>query len=564
MYLPLHLPLILLLGASSFFGNPFVPNSLPLPPPAPDSIPDPDHPAELIPTGVYFKSTGPTPSTSPASSAVIEPEPPVPELDIPPVIPEAETTATDADTEIPDAVALDPALSAVIGPEPPVPELDIPPVIPEAETTATNADTELPGATALDPASSAVIGPEPPLPELDFDPTREFSQDWADDFAADGDSDFDFDFDPALEGSPLFPEAITTDADTELPSSAALGLASSAAIEPASSPLDTAPIDPESSIMAATSGKPSGSNTEKPKEKPKDKSKEQKKVPRVPQHITQEAQEHTRAIIQKTTLEGTEFAYKSNPVNAPALKAKSVHFPNLPPAIIEVIQGDTFDVAIKMTNGEYNAGTEDFMPVCVLNHANATHSGGGWLRGSHAQEEQLFYRSTLSGSLRFRFYPMDTLDCMYSPHVIIFRESEAANYKLLADINTPEKLPFVSVLSMAAEKNPALVKNKEGKKVYTNDADRGLMYDKMRQVLRTAALHNHRRLVLGALGCGAFGHPVEEVATLWRDLLDEKEFDGWFEHIIFAIYDYDPKKNNVDTFKTIIEGPAEDPVDPAS
>ncbi|CAG8270224.1 unnamed protein product [Penicillium salamii] len=264
-------------------------------------------------------------------------------------------------------------------------------------------------------------------------------------------------------------------------------------------------------------------------------------------YIVPQAMKYTKQLIDRTAASGTEFAYLSTPDNAQPLSRDSPWFPNFQETLIQVVEADTFDAAIAMAEGEFLEGSEDIMPVCVLNHANAFRAGGGWAGGALAQEEQLFYRSTLCGSLRPKFYPMGPLDCLYSPHVIIFRENQAKNFKLLKDLEkNAERLPVVSVVSMAAEAHPKLDADGTG---YAKDTDRGLMYGKMEQVLRTAAQHNHRRLILGALGCGAFGHPVDEVIALWSEVLEQDEFQNWFEQIVFAIFDRTPAKKNVKAFK---------------
>ena len=43
--------------------------------------------------------------------------------------------------------------------------------------------------------------------------------------------------------------------------------------------------------------------------------------------------------------------------------------------------------------------------------------------------------------------------------------------------------------------------------------------------------------MLGAMGCGAFRNPAEDVAACWREVLLEVEFDGWFEGVVFAVLD---------------------------
>lgn len=260
--------------------------------------------------------------------------------------------------------------------------------------------------------------------------------------------------------------------------------------------------------------------------------------------------EYTKLLIARQALEGAEFAYMSTPTNTKPLSKDVSWFPNIENPVVQVVESDTYDAAIDVMNGEFLENTSDFMPVCVLNHANAYRAGGGWENGAHAQEEQLFYRSTLSGTLRKKLFPMGSLDCAYSPHVIIFRENISMDFKFLAELTTPAKLPVVSVISMAAESQPKLT---DDGTTYADDTIRGVMYNKLLQVLRTAAHNNHRRLVLGALGCGAFGHPVDEVTDLWRDALEEEEFTGWFEQIIFAVIDRTKAKPNLRAFQAALD-----------
>lgn len=58
---------------------------------------------------------------------------------------------------------------------------------------------------------------------------------------------------------------------------------------------------------------------------------------------------------------------------------------------------------------------------------------------------------------------------------------------------------------------------------------------KMRLVLRVAGSQYHKRLVLGAIGCGVFAHLVQEVANCRKRVLQEGEFKGWFEMVLLAV-----------------------------
>ena len=221
--------------------------------------------------------------------------------------------------------------------------------------------------------------------------------------------------------------------------------------------------------------------------------------------------------------------------------------PNLPKTKIRVINIDTLDIACKLntntnTNTNQTSTAPDFSsgspPTLILNMANAHWAGGGWLKGALAQEESLCYRTSLYLTLKHRFYPMAPKAAIYSPTVVVVRDSISNQHRLL-DLSQIDHLPVVSVVSMAALRDPALQRRVgDGREMYAEPADRELMRAKMRMVLRVAAAKGHRRLVLGALGCGAFGNPRGEVAGLWKEVFLEPEFGGvWWEEVVFAVLD---------------------------
>ncbi|OJD14806.1 hypothetical protein AJ78_04894 [Emergomyces pasteurianus Ep9510] len=219
------------------------------------------------------------------------------------------------------------------------------------------------------------------------------------------------------------------------------------------------------------------------------------------------------------------------------------HFcPGFPPTAIRIHDADSFDTAIGLAECAKYITVQDKKPVCVLNMANAHSAGGGWKRGALAQEEALCYRSSLSFSLKLRYYPIPEMGAIYSPTVLVIRANMNEGEHKLLDLSQPDKLPVVSVVSVAALCVPE-VRTREVpglgiKQVYKDPADREIMKEKMRVILRTAAINQHRRLVLGALGCGAFENPKEEVADCWGEVFREREFaGGWWESVIFAVMD---------------------------
>ena len=79
------------------------------------------------------------------------------------------------------------------------------------------------------------------------------------------------------------------------------------------------------------------------------------------------------------------------------------------------------------------------------------------------------------------------------------------------------------------------------------------MIEKIRTVLRIAAIEQRRNLILGALGCGAFKNPPKAVANLFKDVLCESEFTGRFEGIWFAVVDR-KGSDNFKIFRKVLHG----------
>jgi uncharacterized protein (TIGR02452 family) len=117
----------------------------------------------------------------------------------------------------------------------------------------------------------------------------------------------------------------------------------------------------------------------------------------------------------------------------------------------------------------------------------------------------------------------------------------------------------ISVISVAAVFRPPIIHATPKPSVtsydkYSNPADRDLMAEKMRIILRTAIRNQHRQIVLGALGCGAFQNPPVEVAMLWKKVLTEPEFGGgWWEDVVFAVLSGN-NDGNFDIFQTLLDG----------
>jgi uncharacterized protein (TIGR02452 family) len=63
----------------------------------------------------------------------------------------------------------------------------------------------------------------------------------------------------------------------------------------------------------------------------------------------------------------------------------------------------------------------------------------------------------------------------------------------------------------------------------------GVLNTRAGRVLAVAAAHGHRKLVLGAWGCGVFRNDPAVVAATFADCLARAE--GRFDHVVFAVLD---------------------------
>ena len=139
-------------------------------------------------------------------------------------------------------------------------------------------------------------------------------------------------------------------------------------------------------------------------------------------------------------------------------------------------------------------------------------------------------------------YPMDiNFGGVYSPCVTFFRHNAKCYYALR---NEPFDCAVVTVASLSNRDKNSL--NAVAEKVYF-DAEgyltaegRVIEANKIRTIFRIALENGHDSIVGGAFGCGVFRLHCDEVASLFRDILDEPEFKNRFKKIVFAIYEGKP------------------------
>jgi len=245
--------------------------------------------------------------------------------------------------------------------------------------------------------------------------------------------------------------------------------------------------------------------------------------------------------------------YEEN--NYPALPSK--RFNN---TTISVNKYRTFETAQYYNRKFSNA------KIAALNFASATNVGGGVTRGSNAQEESLCRTSTLYPVLNIadnlkNFYEYHrksgdlkyTDRCIYTPDIFIIK----------SDTDFPEILPEskwikVDVITCAAPNlrehpNNAMNPGNSKQLKISDDELYKIHVQRAEHILTVAAYHTADILILGAFGCGAFHNNPKVVAEAYRETL--KNFNGYFQEIIFAVY-CAPKNGNENytTFSQILKG----------
>uniref|UniRef100_A0A7S1ZHR6 Microbial-type PARG catalytic domain-containing protein n=1 Tax=Trieres chinensis TaxID=1514140 RepID=A0A7S1ZHR6_TRICV len=189
------------------------------------------------------------------------------------------------------------------------------------------------------------------------------------------------------------------------------------------------------------------------------------------------------------------------------------------PMRIDIVQETTLSGAQALAQQGKN--------TCFLNFASGKNPGGGFLRGSEAQEESLarstglyfcigpnnptaieMYRQNRQNN-NFGLYSHGMI---YSPRVPIFRDDEG---RLLPE----EEVVESGVLTCPAP-NAGVAAPRLGVSVVEEE-----MYERICRIVSAMERHGHNAIVLGSFGCGVFRNCVEHVAQCFAIALAGRKFD---------------------------------------
>ncbi len=187
-----------------------------------------------------------------------------------------------------------------------------------------------------------------------------------------------------------------------------------------------------------------------------------------------------------------------------------------------------------------------FGKVCALNMASHKRPGGGVENGARAQEECLFRCSNLSVVVSKDFYPLNTLECLYTEKAVFFKDKD---YRLIdpieSDVITIAALRLVGVVgsngSLSYEPSDSRINYEKVTK------------DKIRLMLSIPYSFGSEYLILGAWGCGVFKNDPEKMAQYFKDILIGEGYANLYKKIIFAVInDHNSVANNYEIFNRIL------------
>jgi uncharacterized protein (TIGR02452 family) len=215
-----------------------------------------------------------------------------------------------------------------------------------------------------------------------------------------------------------------------------------------------------------------------------------------------------------------------------AIAGTRLHLPDEPLTVTGISQRAPL---IGVTNESTLAAARRLGPgAAALVFASARSPGGGFLTGARAQEEDIARASALHACLEtvpdFYQHHRTRSDLrysdrvIYSPDVPVFRDDHGA---LL------DQTYRTALITAAAPNLRAIARNQPDLASTVPTVIR----HRAARVLEVAAAHGHRRLVLGAWGCGVFGNDPTGVAHAFNAALRRIKL---FDHVVFAVLDRAP------------------------
>ncbi len=196
---------------------------------------------------------------------------------------------------------------------------------------------------------------------------------------------------------------------------------------------------------------------------------------------------------------------------------------------------------------------KDKPSLAVLNFASFKHPGGGYINGTHAQEECLCEESFLYNVLRHfentwykenLKYTNNSLYAdrgLYTPNILFERPILDSHKKAKCGVLT------VACPNWKSYQENCLKENRQP----IEDANMKALRDRCKFILKIAKRQHIKTLILGAFGCGVFKQNPEDVANIFKEFLET--YDYGLTHVVFAIpkFNNQSKTDNLEAFKRV-------------
>lgn len=173
--------------------------------------------------------------------------------------------------------------------------------------------------------------------------------------------------------------------------------------------------------------------------------------------------------------------------------------------------------------------------MAVLNFASYKFPGGGFIRGSSAQEEALCQHSYLYNVIS------DFDKTVYEWNRNNLNKGMYLNRGLYSPDIMFDDRTKCSVITVPAPNKSVMLKYGN----FTEEENAKALINRVKFIIDIATENNVKTLILGAFGCGVFKQDPVEVATLFKKVLRGSSFDK----VVFAI----PRGTNYNAFKRVFK-----------
>ena len=190
---------------------------------------------------------------------------------------------------------------------------------------------------------------------------------------------------------------------------------------------------------------------------------------------------------------------------------------------IYVVNDDVIECTLQLNHILKNQQTNNKQTnILVLNLASHKHYGGGVASGAMAQEEELFRKTDYYFHDGEHLYPLKNNEYTSVKNVSIVKYK---NY----DRIQPNEIIQIDCLAISAICQPKLIDDENLSK-----NDYRLTEAKIENIFLHAIKNNNKNLILGALGCGVFRNPPEDIIKIYNTYLTK--YHMYFDNIIFSVY----------------------------